>query len=34
MLDTELERKMKIALECSSDNDFVHFLSQVWGDAG
>jgi hypothetical protein len=27
MLDTELERKMKIALECSSDNDFVHFLS-------
>ncbi|KAJ6112318.1 hypothetical protein N7523_008379 [Penicillium sp. IBT 18751x] len=33
MLDTELERKMKIALECSSDNDFVHFLSQVWGDA-
>ncbi|KAJ6076668.1 hypothetical protein N7499_008649 [Penicillium canescens] len=32
MLDTELERKMKIALD-SSDNDFVHFLSQVWGDA-
>lgn len=24
---------MKIALECSSDNDFVHFLCQVWGDA-
>lgn len=24
---------MKIALECSSDDDFVNFLSQVWGDA-
>jgi hypothetical protein len=27
ILDTELERMMKIALESSSDNDFVHFLS-------
>lgn len=33
MLDTELERKIKIALEYSDETDFVNFLSQVWSDA-
>ncbi|OJJ97244.1 hypothetical protein ASPACDRAFT_46098 [Aspergillus aculeatus ATCC 16872] len=33
ILDTELEHKIKPALECSSDNDFVHFLSHIWADA-